>query len=167
MMARFPERPTKDQKAALRSFIYLFSRLYPCGEWYVVTFLTCLVNATKFINAIGLVSTCSAKEFQMILEKHPPQVSSRQHRCRQRHVENCHCHGRHRSKYLATPAVAVLAFVVPASSCLAADGDLLRRLRYSFVSPHSRLRVDCAGRYSVSRGSRTGKSGNSALQRTT
>ncbi|CAG8518621.1 6988_t:CDS:2 [Paraglomus brasilianum] len=52
MMARFPERPTKDQKAALRSFIYLFSRLYPCGE--------------------------CAKEFQMILEKHPPQVSSRE-----------------------------------------------------------------------------------------
>ena len=33
MMARFPEKPTEDQKQALKSFIYLFSRLYPCGEW--------------------------------------------------------------------------------------------------------------------------------------
>nr|CAG8549982.1 7527_t:CDS:2 [Entrophospora candida] len=33
MMARFPEHPTEDHKQALRSFIYLFGRLYPCGEW--------------------------------------------------------------------------------------------------------------------------------------
>ncbi|RIA82310.1 ERV/ALR sulfhydryl oxidase domain-containing protein [Glomus cerebriforme] len=52
MMARFPEHPTQDEKEALRSFIYLFSRLYPCGE--------------------------CATEFQAILAKHPPQVSSRE-----------------------------------------------------------------------------------------
>jgi len=33
MMARFPEHPAQDEKEALRSFIYLFGRLYPCGEW--------------------------------------------------------------------------------------------------------------------------------------
>ncbi|GBC08057.1 hypothetical protein RclHR1_00790007 [Rhizophagus clarus] len=52
MMARFPEHPTQDEKEALRNFIYLFSRLYPCGE--------------------------CAQEFQAILAKHPPQVSSRE-----------------------------------------------------------------------------------------
>ncbi|CAG8730190.1 14550_t:CDS:2, partial [Acaulospora morrowiae] len=50
MMSRFPEDPTPDEKDALRSFIYLFSRLYPCGE--------------------------CAIEFQKILVKYPPQVSS-------------------------------------------------------------------------------------------
>jgi hypothetical protein len=30
--ARFPEKPTDDEKEALRSYIYLFQRLYP---WYV------------------------------------------------------------------------------------------------------------------------------------
>ncbi|CAG8571974.1 10496_t:CDS:2 [Dentiscutata erythropus] len=34
MMARFPENPTTDEKEALRNFIHLFSRLYPCGECY-------------------------------------------------------------------------------------------------------------------------------------
>jgi FAD-linked sulfhydryl oxidase len=29
VMARFPETPTDDQKEALRSYIYLFARLYP------------------------------------------------------------------------------------------------------------------------------------------
>lgn len=29
VMARFPETPTEDQKEALRSYIYLFARLYP------------------------------------------------------------------------------------------------------------------------------------------
>ncbi|OJJ42909.1 hypothetical protein ASPZODRAFT_1236947 [Penicilliopsis zonata CBS 506.65] len=32
MMARYPEEPTEEQQETLRSFIYLFSRLYPCGE---------------------------------------------------------------------------------------------------------------------------------------
>jgi FAD-linked sulfhydryl oxidase len=30
--ARFPEKPTDDEKEALRSYVYLFQRLYP---WYV------------------------------------------------------------------------------------------------------------------------------------
>ncbi|OCL11582.1 FAD-linked sulfhydryl oxidase-like protein ERV2 [Glonium stellatum] len=49
--ARFPDKPTKDESEALRSFVHLFQRLYPCGE--------------------------CAEHFGKILEKYPPQVSSR------------------------------------------------------------------------------------------
>lgn len=48
MAARFPEKPAESEKDAFKSFIYLFSRLYPCGE-------------------------CAA-HFQELLRKHPPQV---------------------------------------------------------------------------------------------
>ncbi|OJJ36907.1 hypothetical protein ASPWEDRAFT_38564 [Aspergillus wentii DTO 134E9] len=51
IMARYPEDPTEEQQETLRSFIYLFSRLYPCGE--------------------------CASHFQQHLKKYPPQVSSR------------------------------------------------------------------------------------------
>lgn len=50
-MARFPDRPTTDESAALKSYIHLFQRLYPCGE--------------------------CAEHFGEILKKYPPQVSSR------------------------------------------------------------------------------------------
>ncbi|KAF2090773.1 sulfhydryl oxidase [Saccharata proteae CBS 121410] len=49
--ARFPDKPTRDESLALQSYIHLFQRLYPCGE-------------------------CS-EHFSKILEKFPPQVSSR------------------------------------------------------------------------------------------
>ncbi|GAA6064541.1 hypothetical protein JCM10212_005645 [Sporobolomyces blumeae] len=51
MAARFPEKPSKSEREAFKSFLYLFSRLYPCGE-------------------------CAA-EFQELLRKSPPQTSSR------------------------------------------------------------------------------------------
>ncbi|KAL1964498.1 hypothetical protein VTN77DRAFT_6924 [Rasamsonia byssochlamydoides] len=51
MMARYPENPTEQEQEALRSFVYLFARLYPCGE--------------------------CASHFQAHLKKYPPQVSSR------------------------------------------------------------------------------------------
>lgn len=51
MMARFPEKPTEDDSLALKSYIQLFSRLYPCGD--------------------------CARHFQGLLKKFPPQVSSR------------------------------------------------------------------------------------------
>ena len=51
MMARFPEKPTVDESAALKSYIHLFQRLYPCGE--------------------------CAGHFGEILKKFPPQVGSR------------------------------------------------------------------------------------------
>ncbi|KAK2807784.1 hypothetical protein FQN50_005326 [Emmonsiellopsis sp. PD_5] len=50
-MARFPDEPSHEQQETLRSYIYLFSRLYPCGE--------------------------CASHFQSHLTKFPPQVSSR------------------------------------------------------------------------------------------
>ncbi|MBW0475014.1 hypothetical protein O181_014729 [Austropuccinia psidii MF-1] len=51
MAARFPEKPTEDEREALKSFIYLFSRLYPCGD--------------------------CARHFQELLKEYPPQTSSR------------------------------------------------------------------------------------------
>ncbi|KAK7733689.1 Proteasome subunit beta type-1 [Cytospora paraplurivora] len=51
MMARFPEQPTPDEQLTLKTFITLFSRLYPCGE--------------------------CAGHFQKLIAKYPPQVSSR------------------------------------------------------------------------------------------
>ncbi|KAK6538150.1 hypothetical protein TWF694_011032 [Orbilia ellipsospora] len=51
MMARFPEKPSPDEREALKSYIYLFSRLYPCGE--------------------------CASHFRLLLKKYPPQTSSR------------------------------------------------------------------------------------------
>ena len=50
-MARFPDKPTTDESDALKSYIYLFARLYPCGE--------------------------CAEHFQQILSKYPPQTATR------------------------------------------------------------------------------------------
>ena len=50
-MARFPETPSEEESSALKSYIHLFARLYPCGE--------------------------CASHFQEILKKFPPQTSSR------------------------------------------------------------------------------------------
>ncbi|KAH7369443.1 FAD-linked sulfhydryl oxidase ERV2 [Plectosphaerella cucumerina] len=52
MMARFPEKPTADESLALKTYIQLFARLYPCGD--------------------------CARHFRGLLAKYPPQVSSRQ-----------------------------------------------------------------------------------------
>ncbi|KAK3989760.1 nucleophile aminohydrolase [Cladorrhinum sp. PSN332] len=51
MMARFPEEPSKDDSLALKTYIQLFARLYPCGD--------------------------CASHFQKLLAKYPPQTSSR------------------------------------------------------------------------------------------
>ncbi|KAF2405403.1 FAD-dependent thiol oxidase [Trichodelitschia bisporula] len=50
-LARFPEKPTKDESEALRSYIHLFQRLYPCGE--------------------------CAEHFGEVLKQFPPQVDGR------------------------------------------------------------------------------------------
>jgi len=50
-MAKFPDKPTEEDSLALKSYIHLFARLYPCGD--------------------------CARHFQTILSKFPPQVSSR------------------------------------------------------------------------------------------
>ncbi|KAL7793666.1 ERV/ALR sulfhydryl oxidase domain-containing protein [Trichoderma ceciliae] len=51
MAARFPEEPSPEERKTLETFIYLFSRLYPCGD--------------------------CAKHFRGLLAKYPPQTSSR------------------------------------------------------------------------------------------
>ena len=51
MMARFPEKPSEDDSLALKTYIQLFARLYPCGE--------------------------CASHFQKLIAKYPPQVSGR------------------------------------------------------------------------------------------
>ena len=50
-MAKFPDAPTADDSQALKSYLHLFARLYPCGD--------------------------CARHFQKILAKYPPQVKSR------------------------------------------------------------------------------------------
>jgi hypothetical protein len=61
-MARFPDKPTSEESATLKTYIHLFQRLYPCGE-------------------------CS-EHFRKILEKFPPQTSSRSAAA----VWACHVH---------------------------------------------------------------------------
>ncbi|KZL66266.1 FAD-linked sulfhydryl oxidase Erv2 [Colletotrichum tofieldiae] len=51
MMARFPEKPTPDDSLALKTYIQLFARLYPCGD--------------------------CASHFRTLLARYPPQTSSR------------------------------------------------------------------------------------------
>ncbi|KAI1422882.1 ERV/ALR sulfhydryl oxidase domain-containing protein [Xylaria sp. FL1777] len=51
MMARFPEKPTEEDSLALKTYIQLFARLYPCGD--------------------------CASHFQKLIKKFPPQISSR------------------------------------------------------------------------------------------
>ncbi|EME39690.1 hypothetical protein DOTSEDRAFT_75366 [Dothistroma septosporum NZE10] len=51
VMARFPDKPTREESTDLKSFIFLFQRLYPCGE--------------------------CADHFGELLKKYPPQTSSR------------------------------------------------------------------------------------------
>jgi len=54
MAARFPDEPTAEQQDDLRDFVYLLSRLYPCGQ--------------------------CADEFQKILRDHPPEVGAQPQR---------------------------------------------------------------------------------------
>lgn len=51
MMGRFPDKPSEDDSLALKSYIQLFARLYPCGD--------------------------CASHFQKLIKKYPPQVGSR------------------------------------------------------------------------------------------
>ncbi|KAF4123011.1 mitochondrial FAD-linked sulfhydryl oxidase [Geosmithia morbida] len=51
MMARFPEKPSDDDRRTLDTFIHLFGRLYPCGD--------------------------CARHFRALLAEYPPQTSSR------------------------------------------------------------------------------------------
>ncbi|KAJ2555094.1 hypothetical protein EV175_002367 [Coemansia sp. RSA 1933] len=66
MASRYPEEPTKDEREAARGFLFLLSRLYPCGD--------------------------CAHHFQQHLKKYPPIVDSRngleQYLCAMHNVVN-------------------------------------------------------------------------------
>ena len=51
MASRYPEKPTKEERKTFDTFIRLFGHLYPCAD--------------------------CARHFRSILEKYPPQTSSR------------------------------------------------------------------------------------------
>ncbi|GAA94428.1 uncharacterized protein L969DRAFT_89787 [Mixia osmundae IAM 14324] len=51
MGQRFPDKPTTDEKEAFKAFLWLFSRLYPCGE--------------------------CAQHFHELLVQYPPQTASK------------------------------------------------------------------------------------------
>jgi FAD-linked sulfhydryl oxidase len=51
MVGKFSQEPTLEESKSLKDFIYLFARLYPCGD--------------------------CARHFQKILARNPPDVSSR------------------------------------------------------------------------------------------
>ncbi|KAK2600133.1 hypothetical protein QQS21_005148 [Conoideocrella luteorostrata] len=51
MVAKFPDKPTDNDRKTLESFFHLFGRLYPCGD--------------------------CARHFREMLQKYPPQTSSR------------------------------------------------------------------------------------------
>lgn len=72
MMARYPEEPTDEQAETLRSFVYLLSRLYP---WYGDVSGAGLVDVSNGV--ISIHSGECASHFQELLQKYPPQVSSR------------------------------------------------------------------------------------------
>ncbi|KAI9262100.1 ERV/ALR sulfhydryl oxidase domain-containing protein [Sporodiniella umbellata] len=51
MMAKYPEKPTQNERETLHDFVFMFSRLYPCGE--------------------------CARHFNLMITQNPPQTSSR------------------------------------------------------------------------------------------
>lgn len=51
MVAKFPEKPTSDDRKMLVTFFHLFGRLYPCGD--------------------------CARHFRELLAEYPPQTKSR------------------------------------------------------------------------------------------
>lgn len=82
MAARFPEKPTENERETFKSFLHMFSRLYPCGE--VRRMARPSDTQSGHTNAdMPSPSTCTtripqcAAEFQQLLRKHPPQTSSR------------------------------------------------------------------------------------------
>ncbi|CAH6720770.1 FAD-linked sulfhydryl oxidase Erv2p [[Candida] jaroonii] len=64
ILARYPETPSKEQQMVLKQFITLFAQIYPCGD--------------------------CARHFQKLLEKFPPQISSRKTAA----LWGCHIHNK-------------------------------------------------------------------------
>ncbi|KAM9937891.1 hypothetical protein OXX80_002579 [Metschnikowia pulcherrima] len=77
ILARYPEQPTVSEKTTLKSYIHLFSQVYPCGD--------------------------CARHFQHLLVKYPPQVESRKTAA----LWGCHVHNKvneklHKAEYDCT-----------------------------------------------------------------
>lgn len=51
VLARYPDKPSEQEKSTLKQYIHLFAQVYPCGD--------------------------CARHFQKLLAKYPPQVGSR------------------------------------------------------------------------------------------
>ncbi|ODQ59588.1 hypothetical protein WICANDRAFT_22374, partial [Wickerhamomyces anomalus NRRL Y-366-8] len=51
ILARYPDKPSLEERQTLEQYIYLFAKVYPCGD--------------------------CARHFIKLLEKYPPQTSSR------------------------------------------------------------------------------------------
>lgn len=64
VLARYPEKPTPQEKATLEQYIHLFAQVYPCGD--------------------------CARHFQGLLKKYPPQVSNRKFAA----LWGCHIHNK-------------------------------------------------------------------------
>ncbi|CDR42204.1 CYFA0S08e04786g1_1 [Cyberlindnera fabianii] len=62
ILARYPEKPSQQERDTLTQYIYLFAKVYPCGD--------------------------CARHFNQLLKKFPPQTSSRQTAA----VWGCHLH---------------------------------------------------------------------------
>lgn len=62
VLARYPDKPTDQEKNTLKQYIHLFGQIYPCGD--------------------------CARHFQKLLKKFPPQVSSRKTAA----LWGCHIH---------------------------------------------------------------------------
>ena len=81
MAARFPEQPTENERETFKSFLHMFSRLYPCGEVRRCSSSSSCGHAQTLTHlrrrhGITGIPQCAA-EFQQLLRKHPPQTSSR------------------------------------------------------------------------------------------
>lgn len=62
VLARYPDKPTEQEKNTLKQYIHLFGQIYPCGD--------------------------CARHFQKLLKKFPPQLSSRKTAA----LWGCHIH---------------------------------------------------------------------------
>lgn len=69
-MAKFPDKPTEDEKTALFSYLHLFARLYP---WYV----SIQPSLPRKIDWLNTSSGECASHFRQILTQFPPQVATR------------------------------------------------------------------------------------------
>jgi hypothetical protein len=78
MAGKFPHNPRSDEQEAVVDFMYLFARLYPCGEWYGLVFCACVHTWLILTFHARRDIFRSAAHFSKLLEAHPPQVQDRE-----------------------------------------------------------------------------------------